>query len=407
MKLFIFILPLFFCSVLFAQQAPDPKNPASVAKFNIIKRSIEFLSTDTESFKGIKTNVCKGCTDYFQVNQFAEKMTNASPLVNRWKKIKVGNNGEELKAFKDSVLKDITTGSARKENRKKFPGYAGYEKEIDAFIAVALAAAKPASATTEQAADTAQASTPPTEETPGTEVDNTAEQEPIPPAVPVDTDKKDIPWLFVGAALVGLLLAVYFYLDAQKQRSKRATAERKLKEHHEELNNREREYLQLKNEVNKLKEELAEERNKFEELSEKQVAERRRNQQKEKDARQPAPAAPEPSVNLSKGFMPMVKYARYADKGDGFSSADLLDQDDNETIFEITITSPATGAFRISNNRQAQRYALSNASYFFGNTCLYDALPAADSVIVTNTPGELVLNGDKWTIRNPAKISFN
>ncbi|TKK71526.1 hypothetical protein FC093_00425 [Ilyomonas limi] len=104
-----------------------------------------------------------------------------------------------------------------------------------------------------------------------------------------------------------------------------------------------------------------------------------------------------------------IKYARYADMGDGFSNAELLDKPDGETIFELTIApNNNTGEYQVASHPDAQRYALSNAQYFLGKTCQYDSFPSgANAVIKTDTPGTVKLAGGKWTIVNPAKISFS
>ena len=102
-----------------------------------------------------------------------------------------------------------------------------------------------------------------------------------------------------------------------------------------------------------------------------------------------------------------VKYARYADQGDAFSISELLTEEDNDTIFEITTLSSSTAKFIICNNLNAQVYALSNAAYFLGKTCKYDSIPKNNSIIQTDIPGELKLQGNKWVIITPAKISFS
>ncbi len=102
----------------------------------------------------------------------------------------------------------------------------------------------------------------------------------------------------------------------------------------------------------------------------------------------------------------ITKYARYADKGDGFTASDLLSESDSETIFEIVLTSPATAKYKIASNPAAQRYALSNAAYFLGKTCKYENAPSGQSNIYTDQQGELKLQGNKWVISSQAIISF-
>jgi hypothetical protein len=216
-----------------------------------------------------------------------------------------------------------------------------------------------------------------------------------------------LPWVFIGSTILGILLALYFYSAFLKERKKKEDLKKLFEKQKEKASALEAEKNKLWEDVKSLDNKLRDAQDRFIKLEESQASERKQYQQKVREARETPAETPPPAINVSKEFVPIVKYARYADKIDGFSAEELLDKDDNETIFEITITSPATGAFRVSNNRQAQRYALSNASFFFGKTCQYEAFPVADSVIVTEKPGELVLNGDKWMIRHPAKIRFN
>ena len=102
-----------------------------------------------------------------------------------------------------------------------------------------------------------------------------------------------------------------------------------------------------------------------------------------------------------------VNYARYADLGDGFSISELLVTENDETIFEIIMKGTNSASFKVSNNRNAQKYALTNASYFFNKVCKYESSPTYDSIITTDTDGVLKLEGNKWIILSPAKISFN
>ncbi|GGE41269.1 hypothetical protein [Pedobacter psychrotolerans] len=97
-------------------------------------------------------------------------------------------------------------------------------------------------------------------------------------------------------------------------------------------------------------------------------------------------------------------YSRYADLVDGFSAAELLSNEGNDTIFEITILSPNKASFKVSANLAAQKYALSNADYFLEPTCHYDTLPSG--TIINESPGSLTLSGGKWEIKEQAKISF-
>ncbi|ACU61957.1 hypothetical protein [Chitinophaga pinensis] len=409
MKRYLFILPLFICSIVLAQ---TPHGPVSTMKFNIIKRTVEFLSTDTVSFKGITVNTCDGCANYEALKKFAVKMTKVDSLIDKWVKIEVGPDKAEMIKFSETVLNNISTGNARRENRRKLPGFKEYQKAVADIIAGNVTTPpapipdtqEPVMTTTPPTArqsDARQVGAAPAAEAPAEESADDLT------AISIRNETEKLPWVFIGGTILGILLALYFYAALLKEKKKKEDLKKLFEKQKDKATALEAEKNKLWEDVKALDNKLREAQDKFIKLEESQATERKQYQQKVREARDTPAETPPPAINVSKEFVPIVKYARYADKIDGFSAEELLDKDDNETIFEITITSPATGAFRVSNNRQAQRYALSNASFFFGKTCQYEAFPVADSVIVTDKPGELVLSGDKWMIRHPAKIRFN
>jgi len=102
-----------------------------------------------------------------------------------------------------------------------------------------------------------------------------------------------------------------------------------------------------------------------------------------------------------------IKYAKWADMGDGFSLGELSDEPDNEKIFEIVIATNNTAKFKIASNRDAQLFALSNPNIYLKSTCKYDSIPAYNSSIITEAEGDLKLKGNKWQILNPARIIFS
>lgn len=101
---------------------------------------------------------------------------------------------------------------------------------------------------------------------------------------------------------------------------------------------------------------------------------------------------------------PKCFYTKYADLIDGFSVAELVAEENNETIFEIRLQSPNKATFKISENPATQKYALTNADYFLQKTCVYDVVPFGK--ITTEKEGQLSLSGGKWEIIERARISF-
>lgn len=101
-----------------------------------------------------------------------------------------------------------------------------------------------------------------------------------------------------------------------------------------------------------------------------------------------------------------VKYAKWADEGDAFSLSALTDEAGNEKIFEITLVSPTNAKYKVTSNRNAQLFALTNYDRYLGKTCRYDTIPTANSQIINGNDGELRLQGNRWQIVSPAEIRF-
>jgi hypothetical protein len=412
MKQLLFVPLLFLYGALLAESAPEGK--IEIARFKIIKRTVEFLATDKETFKQIKATSCTDCTNDDKLLKFISDngITGADLLVVSWGKIKVDNDVESWHRFFDTILKKVTTGAENRVKRTQLATYSTYRtdvEEIIAGVATSLARKGPAD-TTQVARSGPKDNTELNEEirmlNDSVNLYKTLYHDEVRAKTPDRASGKS--WIYLGGMAACILLALYSFMSGMKERKKKERLKKELQEKKERLNTNDDTVQGLKNEIKSLKTELSESEERFEKLSEKRAAEMKtRNQELHQQNKSQNIIVQVPVSEKQKGFEPVIKYARYADQGDGFTSADLLDKDDNETIFEITITAPGVGIYRVIKNQQAQKYALSNASYFLSNTCLYDSLPSVDSIIITNTPGELMLQGDKWKIRNPARISFN
>jgi hypothetical protein len=99
-----------------------------------------------------------------------------------------------------------------------------------------------------------------------------------------------------------------------------------------------------------------------------------------------------------------IKYARYADQGDGFSTADLQDESDSESIFEIREISSTEAEYVINTNSLAQKLALSNAGFYLNKT-VRNLEDSYGSQIFTINPGKLRKEGNKWIIVERAEVS--
>lgn len=98
-------------------------------------------------------------------------------------------------------------------------------------------------------------------------------------------------------------------------------------------------------------------------------------------------------------------YAKFPDTYEGFSAATLSSQQDGEKIYEIAITGE-TATYKISEDKDAQSYALSDYTYYLGNACTMENAPEKDCRIFTEVPGKLFRKGKDWTIETKARIKF-
>jgi len=124
-------------------------------------------------------------------------------------------------------------------------------------------------------------------------------------------------------------------------------------------------------------------------------------------AASPAPAPrPEPRPMGSTATQDVVMFGRTADLGDGFSRFGLQSVPHRDTIFEIYRLDQTQATYRISESSELQRLALSDPYSYLANTCTYLTPPRPGSRILTEHPGHLLLQGDKWVITEKAQISF-
>ena len=242
--------------------------------------------------------------------------------------------------------------------------------------------------------------------------------------VPTTSTSSAPSWLPYVIAGVAILALIYLYLENKKLKAGKEHYKSRSHKFDIELQQKAQIIATLTSQKDKLERELADS-----ELDRKSLEDRLKSLEVKKvpPKAAPQPAAPpvatppvaapavtakpvlKPAAQPPKPPIAKVKYARYADMGDGFSNAELLDRPDGETIFELTIgANNNTGEYKIASNPDAQHYALSNAQYFLGKTCQYDSFPSgSNAVIKTDKPGTVKLTGGKWTIVNPAKFSFS
>ncbi|UHG89938.1 hypothetical protein [Spirosoma oryzicola] len=121
------------------------------------------------------------------------------------------------------------------------------------------------------------------------------------------------------------------------------------------------------------------------------------------------PAAPMPSQAQRSApvkTLPSKLYARTADVPGGFSVSSLVETPNRPMVFVITPTGPAQATFRVTDDPEAQRLALSDPYSYLSDACNYQSRPEANSRIHMISDGKLQLQGEKWHIIEKAEISF-
>lgn len=374
------------------------------AQFEIVKATVEFLASDKETFKEVKEKQCVNCEEDKDLLKFVKKnnIKKADELIIKWQKIRIDTTFNEWKKsiqkFRDVVVSDITSGARSK--RKKFGNYSIYENRLDSIISKVIV-----SESVEDIPDIQKI-----EEEPSpvvkpkvTEPVKIMSEKPSEPAsffAFLPDISKDMSYVIILLLLAGILFLLWILRNKNQIIDKNNKA---LNDQLHKSGNKEWESKSVSNELKAVQQKLKDAEVEIAILQDNMRAEMERN---ERLTAVPETEIPVQQITISPSE-PAVKYARYADQGDGFSVQELLDEEDSETIFELTILSANTASFKISGNQNAQRYALSNSPYFLGKTSLYDTFPTGNSLINTDIPGELKLQGNKWLIVKPVQISFS
>lgn len=103
---------------------------------------------------------------------------------------------------------------------------------------------------------------------------------------------------------------------------------------------------------------------------------------------------------------PTKLYARTVDVPGGFSVGSLVETPNRPMVFVITMTGPGQATFRVTDDPEAQRLALSDPYSYLSDACNYQSRPEVNSRIHMITDGQLQLQGEKWQIIEKAEISF-
>lgn len=133
----------------------------------------------------------------------------------------------------------------------------------------------------------------------------------------------------------------------------------------------------------------------------------------------PAARVPEPVVQKSVASQaaqsqrsmpvntpPAKLYARTVDVPGGFSVSSLVETPNRPMVFVITPTGAGQATFRVTDDLEAQRLALSDPYSYLSDACNYQSRPEVNSRIHMISDGKLQLQGEKWHIIEKAEISF-
>jgi len=104
---------------------------------------------------------------------------------------------------------------------------------------------------------------------------------------------------------------------------------------------------------------------------------------------------------------PAKLYARTVDVPGGFSVSSLVETPNRPMVFVITPTGQGQATFRVTDDFEAQRLALSDPYSYLSDACNYNSRPEANSRIHMISDGKLQLQGEKWHIIEKAEISFH
>lgn len=373
-------------------------------KLAMIKACVEFLATDREKFGIPKQPLCPDCRSVESLSAFVKtnNITRGDVLINDLKSVVIKADAEHvpdgLSEFKKTILNRVTEGP-EKEYRKKLKSYLPFTEKLDS-LASSFGSGASLTDGGEVTKDTSRQSV------------STATQKLPQQDAPLFTP---LGYAVVALLLIGLVLLYRLRKSYDRQSGRDHKRIEGLKSDNESLRAK---VEDLRQELGKTKQDLKSAREQHDKLlastrpqtkpAPKEAADvpakPRSTLVKKKDVEAKPSETPAPQAPPAPRFLSM--FARYADLGDGFSDLDLVNNASDNTVFELKLDSPGSGIFVVTDNLMAQRFALSNKDLFLNRTCDFDTFPPANARIVTDTPGTVKKEGDKWTITQKAKVRF-
>ena len=371
-KLLVLILP-FVISNNAAIAAVDDSAKLQQLKFELIKKSVIFYAQDTALVKTNPKPDCNRATDIPALLECSKDMAGVSSKIEDFNKTAIRDKEGLLRLYAE-IVKQIDS----KPHRTQVEGYEAFKSEM---IELVKTAPEGQMATDVQGA---------TNTNPSVTANNQLMRSTSVDEPDCFTDLN----MWNGVALGLSIIAIALFLASSSARKKKRAYSSNLNRNTQERSSaggNEFLFEKLASRCEALERQLSN-------------VQRQLSDRSGEDDKNVSPISIN-SINLSKATT-IVKYAKTAD-GNAFDIAALSDIQDNKKIYEITIEGSDKGSFRVTSNKEAQLFALEDPNNYLRGACNYRSLPTYNSTIITDTPGRIELNGNKWSIITPAEIDFS
>lgn len=377
MRKYILLLTL-IPSLLFSQ-----KNNGDNLKFEIIKATVNFFATDSVAYYKFLNGKSLNCStlDYACIADFCKKndVGSVQKKVEEWK-AKPSNSADDVKKLSALIIEDLS----KKEYRKNLDSFKKFTQTLNQ-LAASFSESKPE---VEEEAETPQVA-----EVTKPEVVN---------VTPSDSTEKssNLPIISLIIAIIALLAALYAIFKGNAG-SASANSESKNPDYHI-----------LKEDLKEIRTRLSQRQNvDFKPIEDKLKSIENRLGQLENQPRTVEFAVEKQQVSqpikqqVTQQPSTQSLFAKLPDNGNSFSQSILTDNQNGEQIYEIQVSGDK-GTFVVSNDANAQKYALSDFNYYLPNACDMLNQPTKGARIVTIEKGTIAKSGGNWVIQNKAKIEF-
>lgn len=352
------------------------KNNGDSLKFEIIKKSINFLSTDKVSFKESSGNGadCKN-GDYDCLIKYCKdnKLKGGKDKIDEWKKLPNASE-EDLKEMNEKIIADLTTPTP-KDKRTKLNGYKEYKSSLTELASLFFNVKD----------DDVVSSNTGNDISVNSNVNN--------------GNKSKIPFMALLFSLIALVLSLLSYLKGKnKPKSNDEKTNHELKAIGEidlqELKSK----LTQKQDIhfNSLEKQNKEFESRIKEFENRLLALETSSEKKTSN---------NSNKNNAQESNVQILYAVLPDNINSFSQSVFSNNQNGEQVYEIQINGDSA-TYVVSSDMKAQKYALTDFNYFLSSACELINQPTKDSRINTVTKGTLVKSGSDWIIQSKAKIEF-